>query len=1209
MRNTPILTAEEKEASVNIGILAGIGVPLIKDGRLVAQLGVQQSEPREWTAEEILLVQETAERTWDAVERGKAEEAIHINEERMRAMKEAYQSVVNGVKLEASLMRLTQLVITETSGEARTAFYLANEESTFLSPVYDAGDMPSAYLDEIDKFPIGKDSIACGLAIPTGQPVITPDVFEEPEWKAWTYIAEKYDYRSCWSFPIKTRDHRAIGTFTMYFRTKREATTQDMALADVVTRTAAVIITNYQDNVSRTKAEQAMRVSETRLSSLVETVPTAIAMIDIHGKVILSNKEVQRFLPSDRVPSVDPERQSRWIAWYPNGERMEPENYPAARSLRGERVVPGLEFLYEQDDGSQVWCRVSSVPILDENGQVTGSLLSITDINELKKFSESLAESEQKFRSLVETYAQAVWETNARGKVEVDSPSWRAFTGQTFEEWVGTGWINAIHPDDREHIEKLWHNAVATGQNVDAEFRLQYAGNGYRWMNFRATTILGLKGNIVKWTCMILDIHQRKEAERLQKELNTKLQEMDIAKTNFFHNVSHEFRTPLALLIGPLEDIIKSGKTKMRPDELQKLQMSFRSAMRLQKLVNTLLDFARIEAGKLEAFYQPTDFVAYTTERAANFQSAIETAGLKYVVKTEAIDAPVYLNREMWEKIVFNLLSNAFKFTHAGKVEVIIREKKKNVELRIKDTGIGIEAKNMDRIFDRFVRFEGTRARTYEGTGIGLALIRELVTAHGGTIKVKSREGEGSEFTVSIPKGKKHLPAKQIFETREQLPADRISHLFMEEASGWMPDDPKATKRMTKKYVQYEGIRILVADDNADMREYLTHVLSQDYQVMAVEHGQKVIDFLKEGGQADLILADVMMPELDGLQMTALLKSDMKYAEIPVILLSARSSEESRLEGLRIGADDYLVKPFSSQELRAMITARIKAAQTRQVSKQLQNQHTIELEHIVEERTLQLRQLNESLQQRNVKLASLNDELTNFAYIANHDLREPLRKIQLFTSEIVQKDQGSLSKRDLMLTDRILSAAQRMNDLIEDILRYSQIASQPKREFTEVDLNDLLDQVLQDMKEAIQRSGANVATGKLPRLNCNAIQITQLFHNLISNALKFQPPGRTPEVVITGHVVPGETIGFPEANEKYDYLKLEVIDNGIGIEEKYLGQIFGIFQRLHNQSAYTGTGIGLAICKRIVENHQGFIVARSVPHEGSTFTCFIPILK
>jgi signal transduction histidine kinase/CheY-like chemotaxis protein len=479
-------------------------------------------------------------------------------------------------------------------------------------------------------------------------------------------------------------------------------------------------------------------------------------------------------------------------------------------------------------------------------------------------------------------------------------------------------------------VEQSWLYILDRVASTGSPERIEkYSEDLKRWFSFRLSRVGGPGSNFI--AVIFDDVTSRKNAEealrtsevRLQ-QANNRLQEMNKAKTDFFNNISHEFRTPLALLMGPLGDIVNANKLNLSPEEFHKLELSYRGATRLQKLVNTLLDFATIEAGKIEAFYQPTDITRLTVDLASHFRSAIEAAGLKFVVKAETISEPIYLNREMWEKIVFNLISNALKFTHKGKIQIVVHEKNRSVEFRVKDTGVGISAKNADRIFERFVRIEGNKGRVYEGSGIGLALVRELVWAHKGNIKVRSEEGDGAEFIVTIPKGKNHLDPKQVYENKKQLPAALISDMFVEEATGWLPEDQKTRKKKEKEFDQHNGTRILIADDNADMREYLVSILSDKYKVLAVEHGRKVIDFLEKGGQADLIISDVMMPEMNGYEVVDFMKSNSKYRNIPVILLSARTTEQAKIEGLNVGADDYLTKPFSVAELRALVNSRMK---------------------------------------------------------------------------------------------------------------------------------------------------------------------------------------------------------------------------------------------------------------------------------------------
>jgi len=275
------------------------------------------------------------------------------------------------------------------------------------------------------------------------------------------------------------------------------------------------------------------------------------------------------------------------------------------------------------------------------------------------------------------------------------------------------------------------------------------------------------------------------EAERKRAESLAKL---DAAKTVFFSNVSHEFRTPLTLILGPLDELIRSP---LDPAQRHQLAILRRNAVRLLKLVNMLLDFSRIEAGRVQASYAPVDLGEITADIASVFRSTIERAGLELHVHSAPLREPVYVDRDMWEKIVLNLLSNAYKFTFAGSIDVSLREHGDRAELKVRDTGTGIPAAEIGRVFERFHRVEGARGRTQEGTGIGLALVQELVKLHGGTIRAASEEGRGSTFTVEIPFGRAHLPAHQV--ARTPAPATAIgASAFVEEAERWVSEAPDA---------------------------------------------------------------------------------------------------------------------------------------------------------------------------------------------------------------------------------------------------------------------------------------------------------------------------------------------------------------------------------------------------------------------------------
>ncbi len=427
------------------------------------------------------------------------------------------------------------------------------------------------------------------------------------------------------------------------------------------------------------------------------------------------------------------------------------------------------------------------------------------------------------------------------------------------------------------------------------------------------------------------------EEERRRAET---LAELDRAKTAFFSNVSHEFRTPLTLLLGPVEGLLARSDGLAPAEVRSELEVVNRNGLRLLRLVNSLLDFSRIEAGRVRAVYQPTDLAALTADLASVFRSACERAGLNLEVDCPPLGEPVFVDPEMWEKVVLNLLSNALKFTFEGGIGVSVRRAGDAAELRVRDTGTGVPAEEMPRLFERFHRVEGARGRTHEGSGIGLALVQELVKLHGGSVTAESVVGAGTTFTVSVPLGSAHLPADRIVGSRTTTPVSSQATPFIEEAFRWLPDGPTEASTDPTPYPETpspnsqattapdDRPHVLVADDNADMRQYVVRLLAGAYQVEAVADGEAALAAARER-TPDLVLTDVMMPQLDGFGLLQELRADPRTRSVPVIMLSARAGEESRVEGIQSGADDYLVKPFGARELLARVSAHLQMARMR----------------------------------------------------------------------------------------------------------------------------------------------------------------------------------------------------------------------------------------------------------------------------------------
>ncbi len=421
------------------------------------------------------------------------------------------------------------------------------------------------------------------------------------------------------------------------------------------------------------------------------------------------------------------------------------------------------------------------------------------------------------------------------------------------------------------------------------------------------------------------------EVERRRAEA---LAEIDRAKTTFFSNISHEFRTPITLMLGPLEELLQQERGLSTASRDQ-LELAHRNALRLQKLVNGLLDFSRIEAGRVQASYEPTNLATLTAELASNFRSACSRAGLKLTVDCPPLSEPIYVDREMWEKIVLNLISNAFKFTLEGSIEISLKAGGPAVELQVTDTGSGIPAAELPHLFERFRRVEGAKGRSMEGSGIGLALVQELVKLHGGSIWAESVPGKGSTFHVAIPRGTAHLSKERIRVSHHGASTSMEPQMFIEEALRWLPPTELRGKAVapsdTPAPRETSRGRVLLAEDNADMRGYVSRLLSERYDITAVANGDEALRSA-QANPPDLVLADVMMPGLDGFGLLSALRSDPRIATVPVILLSARSGEESRVEGLDAGADDYLTKPFSARELIARVTSHLEISRLRKAA-------------------------------------------------------------------------------------------------------------------------------------------------------------------------------------------------------------------------------------------------------------------------------------
>jgi signal transduction histidine kinase len=511
-------------------------------------------------------------------------------------------------------------------------------------------------------------------------------------------------------------------------------------------------------------------------------------------------------------------------------------------------------------------------------------------------------------------------------------------------------------------------------------------------------------------------------AYETERERAEALAELDRAKTTFFSNVSHEFRTPLTLMLGPVEDM--AGDPELPAEVRGRLDVVHRNSLRLLKLVNSLLEFSRIEAGRVQATYEPTDLAVLTRDLVSTFGSTLELAGLALLQRFDTLSEPVYVDRDMWERIVLNLLSNAFKYTLRGEIEVHLSQADGAAVLSIRDTGIGIPPEAVPKLFDRFYRVAGAEGRTHEGTGIGLALVHEFVKLHSGTVSVDSTVGQGTTFTIRLPFGREHLPRERIVSARQHLAPLTTARAYVQEALRWLPDAPSTPAEALAHEPAYldppartaRVARILVADDNADMRAYVRELLEPHYVVEVVPDGLAALEAARRS-TPDLIVSDVMMPRMDGFELLRTLRSEAPLRDVPTILLSARAGEEAVIEGLEAMADDYLVKPFSARELIARVGAQLQLARLRREASAREQALRLGAEALLNEAPLGIYVVGPDLRVRNVNPAARH-AFRNFTTPIGEDFAELIHDIRPkeYADEVVRLFRHTLETGEPYLT-------------------------------------------------------------------------------------------------------------------------------------------------------------------------------------------------
>ncbi len=672
------------------------------------------------------------------------------------------------------------------------------------------------------------------------------------------------------------------------------------------------------------------------------------------------------------------------------------------------------------------------------------------------------------------------------------------------------------------------------------------------------------------------------EARAVIEEQADQLRELDRIKTRFFNNISHEFRTPLTLTIGPLENALTGVYGPLNEALHAQLSIMLRNARRLLRLINQLLDIAKLESDAFHLHARQGNIVPFLEGVVLAFTPFCERKHLHLTFEAAAEDLSLPFDPECMEKIVFNLLSNAVKFTPAGgRITVTVDRARlypndrapEAVRLRVSDTGPGIPESDLPYIFDRFRQVDGMVSHVQEGTGIGLALVRELVELHGGAIEVTSTVGEGTCFEIRLPMVNDALLLAPEDAADTPDPSEPLTRGPLVEMAVFDADEEERTVTLDGRAdgradTGDDRPRVMIVDDNRDIRDYMIGCLQEHYRLLVAVDGQDALDQIRET-PPDLILSDVMMPRLDGYALCRALKQDDDLRHIPLILLTARASIDDKIEGLEAGADDYLPKPFNARELLARV---------RNLLALRQHQQT-------------LQQLNRELQASNEALQKASALKSQFLHMAAHDLKNPLNGIR----EIAAVVQAELTEegRPHELLDLIADSANQMLELILRVLEAERLDSDSfaLEDLAPVDLNRLALDVLRRNERQAERKGQRLVfhPGDADcRVEASEDWLGNAMDNLVSNAIKYAPHDTAITVSVERH---GRQVRFG------------VRDQGPGISEEEQPRLFQKFERLSARptGGESSTGLGLAIVKQIVEAHGGRVWVESRLGEGSLF--------
>lgn len=693
---------------------------------------------------------------------------------------------------------------------------------------------------------------------------------------------------------------------------------------------------------------------------------------------------------------------------------------------------------------------------------------------------------------------------------------------------------------------------------------------------------------------------RRVELEAAHAELGRlyeRLKEFDQLKTQFFANVSHELRTPLTLIIGPTNRLLTSPA--LSDEDRHSLEAIRRNAHILLGHVNDLLDVAKMESGEMRPRYAEVDLGYLVRMTAANFETLAHDRGIELdIAAPEQVAAQV--DPEKLQRVLVNLLSNALKFTpKAGVVRLSLEvrpgpDHTRRAVIEVRDSGPGVPPEFRESIFERFRQVEGGSTRRFEGTGLGLAIVRDFVSLHGGEVRVDDAPEGGARFVVELP-----ITAPEGWAVRNEIPAVDLPPMPLVEAP--TPQDGEKPDAHTAEELSIHADgrpTVLVVEDNPDLNRFISETLAGEFRVVSARDGVEGLEKAL-AVQPDLIVSDVMMPRMSGDQLLQAVRSRPELEAVPMVLLTAKADDELRVRLLRDGAQDYVMKPFSGEELRARVENLVSIKRVREVLQEELSGTLQSLESLAREVAGRKRELEvavESMRVARDHAERASQVKTNFLRLVSHELRTPLTAISLQLQLMQRHRAEALSAKEQDSLRKMNLAAARLQDLIESLLEHARIeAGHLTTEKAPFDLAALAASVHDEAEPRAEQKGLHLllhAPAALPLLESDRRLVRLVLSNLVDNAIKFTAAGEV-EIRLT-----------QEDGEH----RISVRDTGVGIPREQQRTIFEPFEQLEpiSRKHTPGVGLGLALVQEMVTALGGRIELESEPGQGSTFTVRFP---